>query len=478
MEKSNDPASKKLTDLIYSYNLCQHVKTSTHNKGHMLDLVFTRSMEEQPFNLKVDTPVISDHSPISFNINLSKPLAERKVISFRKVNNIDEKIFQQDIMSSVLYSHPATDIDNLVKQYDNTLRSIFDKHAPLTTKEIRDRPNTPWYNEQVMEAKRLRRRAERKYLSSGLTVHKDILHNQHRNLCTVIAKAKQQFYHEAIVNNNSSKNLFKITDTLLHKKGDSILPTHDNPEQLANNFVDFFCDKIKTISQSFDATHAEHGPVRTVDNILTSFTPTTKDEVRRIIMEGNSKCCHLDPIPTSVLKTCLESLLPIIVKIINESLLSSIMPSELKSATVTPLIKKSDLDKDVYKNYRPVSNLTYLSKLIEKVVVKRLDEHMIRNDLYELCQSAYRRHHSTETVLVKIMDDSLCALDVGLCIRLVMLDQSAAFDTVSQEKLFLRFENWHGISGNALNWLRSYFSGRTQSGRIQGQDSNPTQLET
>ena len=103
--------------------------------------------------------------------------------------------------------------------------------------------------------------------------------------------------------------------------------------------------------------------------------------LKRDILKGNSKACHLDPIPTWLVKECLDVLIPIITNIVNTSLDSSLMPNIFKTTTVTPLLKKSGLNVEEYKNFRPVSNLPYLSKVIEKVVVKQLNNYMEVNGL-------------------------------------------------------------------------------------------------
>jgi hypothetical protein len=156
-------------------------------------------------------------------------------------------------------------------------------------------------------------------------------------------------------------------------------------------------------------------------------------------------------------------LLPTLTQIVNLSIQSSTVPSSLKTATVTPLLKKAQLDSEELKNYRPVSNLPYISKVIEKVIVQQVDSHMKENALYESHQSAYRKGHSTETALVKIIDDILCAVDEAHCVFLVLLDQSAAFDTINQEYLLQRLDKTYGIRDSALTWMRSYFKERTQS---------------
>ena len=110
----------------------------------------------------------------------------------------------------------------------------------------------------------------------------------------------------------------------------------------------------------------------------------------------------LDPIPTWLIKESRSELLPVMTNIINSSLRSSQVPKSMKSAIVTLLLKKSTLNPDILKNYRPVSNLSYISKLLERVVAGRLTDYMTENNLHEHLQSAYKPGHSTETALVKV----------------------------------------------------------------------------
>ena len=126
------------------------------------------------------------------------------------------------------------------------------------------------------------------------------------------------------------------------------------------------------------------------------------------------------------------------------------MPSALKQAIVKPLIKKPTLDNENLKNYRPVSNLPYIGKLVERVVVTQLDSHMSLNNLHEPLQSAYSRNHSTETALVKVTNDILMALDKRKCAYLVLLDLSAAFDTIDHQVFLDRLRLENGVCGDAL----------------------------
>ena len=133
----------------------------------------------------------------------------------------------------------------------------------------------------------------------------------------------------------------------------------------------------------------------------------------------------------------------------------------MKSTLVTPLLKKSTLNPDILKNYRPVSNLSYISKLLERVVAGRLTDYMTEYNLHEHLQSAYKPGHRTETTLAKVGNDILTSIDQHGVVILIMLDLSAAFDTISHDTLFSRMENSLGITGQALACFKSYLSGRT-----------------
>jgi hypothetical protein len=120
------------------------------------------------------------------------------------------------------------------------------------------------------------------------------------------------------------------------------------------------------------------------------------------------------------------------------------------------------LDNNALKNYRPVSNLSFVSKILEKVVVSRLECHLQPNSLLYHLQSAYRTGHSTETALLRVHHDITSALDNNYCAVLVMWDLSAAFDVIDHTIIFQRLEYSYDISGPALAWIILYLTNRTR----------------
>ena len=163
--------------------------------------------------------------------------------------------------------------------------------------------------------------------------------------------------------------------------------------------------------------------------------------------------------------------------IINESLKSGKFPSELKFAAVRPGLKKPNLDVDDLKNYRPISNLTYLSKLLEKVVHKQLVDYVSENKLFANFQSGYRKFHSCETAVTKIHNDVLIMTDKQENVVLLLLDLSAAFDTIGHDLLLRKLKNAYGIEGKALAWLKSYLSDRKFKVKVKNSSSSGCTLE-
>ena len=272
-----------------------------------------------------------------------------------------------------------------------------------------------------------------------------------------------------------------ITNKLFGKEKSSPLPTNIPLSQLSDAFCDFFVSKVSIIRSELDrlssnvSSSALH--CTQCDYQFSALREVSEEEVRKTILKAKPTTCLLDPIPTPLLIEYLDQLLPTITRIMNDSLLSGQFPSCFKIAIVRPLLKKSNLDRNNLKNYRPVSNLSFLSKILEKLVLAQIFEHLNSNALLPNNQSAYRANHSTESALLRVCNDVLLALDSGNVTVLSLLDLSAAFDTVDHDILFGTLFSYFGISGSALTWFKSYLTNRSQSVIIENYHSKPQKLQ-
>ena len=166
--------------------------------------------------------------------------------------------------------------------------------------------------------------------------------------------------------------------------------------------------------------------------------------------------CNIDPVPLHVMKRQADTLAPFIALVFNKSITNGVFPDAFKNTTITPLLKKTRLDINDLKNFRPVSNLSFLSKILEKVVCGRMVAHLEATDAMPRTQSAYRRHHSTETELLNVLNDINTAIHSGQVTALCLLDLSAEFDTVDRCILLDRLEKTFGFIGRTIEWLHTY----------------------
>lgn len=196
--------------------------------------------------------------------------------------------------------------------------------------------------------------------------------------------------------------------------------------------------------------------------MFSHFSTCTDDDVRKIVLDSPSKFCSLDHVPTHIFKKFLELFLPFLTSVVNLCLISGSFPAVFKHAIITPVLKKSTLDRGDISNYRPVSNLSFISKIIERVVAKQLLHYIALNSLMPIFQSGYRHFHSTETALLNVVSELFAAADAQNVSLLALLDMSAAFDCVDYTLLLEKLSKSFGIMGTAALWFKSYLTGRTQ----------------
>jgi len=183
----------------------------------------------------------------------------------------------------------------------------------------------------------------------------------------MLTTSKMEYYSNLIEDNqHDQKVLFSTVGKLLHRKADRLLPGHTSLVELSNRFADFFTTKITCIKENLNVKcvnainpFMDSHPCPTEFN---KFVPITELDLSKLVGNSSSKSCSLDPLPASLLKNCFDILLPVITRIINLSLSQGVVPSQLKRAAVTPIIKKPSLDSEILQNYRPISNLTFISK--------------------------------------------------------------------------------------------------------------------
>ena len=465
-------SASEFLQLLDCVNLTQHVDVPTHTRGHTLDLVITDSAA--PINkLCVYDLGVSDHMAVSMEMSFHPPHSRpKRQICFRNIKNINLDALALDLQH--LAPPTLSSVSDSVDYYNKTLSGLLDVHAPVRTKTVLFSRSAPWFTSELREMKAAGRALERRLMASGLTVHKMAYREHQKTYSKALKDARSQFYSNII--NNSPGNSKQLFSTIHHLLKPQTQAHRQTTEKQCNEFMASFRAKVDGIRSLLPGSSSPPapaaGPQPEVSQPLCCFSNTSQREVEVIIGRMKSSTCALDPFPTALVKANITAIGPLICSAINRSLQTGHVPSALKTAIITPLLKKPTLDPEALSNYRPISNLPFLSKVLEKVVAAQLQTHLKENNIFEKFQSGFRAAHSTETALVRVTNDLLMAADAGSPSLLVLLDLSAAFDTVDHAILLERLHSTVGLCDLALGWFQSYLAGRTECVSIGGTKSS------
>jgi Reverse transcriptase (RNA-dependent DNA polymerase) len=267
-------------------------------------------------------------------------------------------------------------------------------------------------------------------------------------------------------NRTNPRRLWQTFDNLLGRH------TAQPSEVGADALHDYFNQKVAGVRAATEKADQPSFQPASATSVLRLFKPLTLEDITKAISGLPDKQCYSDPWPTKLLKQYSPLVSPFLLHLFNSSLQSGVFPTSFKSAYITPLLKKADSNPADPRSYRPISNLTVISKLLERLVCHQLVQYLSSNGLLPDLQSAYIPHRSTETAILRILSDILLALDSGNLAILALLDLSAAFDSVDHDTLLTRLRLSYGLTGAVLNWFKSYLTGRTQSVRCSSSHSS------
>uniref|UniRef100_A0A8P4G516 Reverse transcriptase domain-containing protein n=1 Tax=Dicentrarchus labrax TaxID=13489 RepID=A0A8P4G516_DICLA len=462
-------SATEFLELLHCFNFTQHVNFPTHSRGHILDLVCSTGLtlhHLSSFNLN-----ISDHLAIITDIDIPIPtIKDKRTISFRNLKSISPSALTTSLASKISSSPPplTDNPSDLTKFYNETLSSCLHQLAPIKTKTVSFTHSAPWYTPELHKMKSRKRQLERLYKKTGLTVHLQTFTDYLLQYKDALNTTRSTYYSHLIhAGSTNPKALFSIVNKLL-KPSDNTSKSFTTDK--CNSFLSFFQSKIDNIYNNLSSAPAptacnptpSSAPPPFASQPLSQFCPVSPGELPKIMTGMKTTTCVLDPIPSHLIKDSLPAISTLITEIINSSLKSGSVPRSLKLAAVTPILKKPGLNPDIMSNFRPISNLPFLSKILERIVATQLKTHLCSNELFEPFQSGFRSQHSTETALLKVTNDILLSADSGHLTILILLDLTAAFDTINHTILLSRLESSLSITGTALSWLKSYLTDRQQ----------------
>ena len=460
----NSPGTKSLIDNVAEpFSLKQLINKPTRiteKSKTLIDLIFVNKPNNVLFSNCCDAPGVSDHHFIYLAYSLKKEKFKPYTITRRDFKNVDWAKFNHDL-EYLPWENTLTvsDVNSKVTILENLVHSLLDKHAPYKTFKITKKDKTPWINSDIKNLMDLR---DDKKNSFNETENKDFLTEYKilRNKVTAMRRQNQI----KIFNDNLNNNVKNSKDFYREAKNLNIVPPKNEQTR-----VNFSANKLNT------AFVANNNAV--IDNLLIdeqirelynknqpcihkfNFQPITELEVKKIVRGLKSNSCGVDNINSFILKLLINRISPIITDIINTSFEHNTFPLKWKMALIKPIpkipfpIKESD--------FRPISLLCTMSKIIEKAANKQICEYLVKHSLLDPYQSAYKPGHSCTTAHLKIIEDILEAMDDSEVALMVLLDFSKAFDTVNH-RLLLEKLSILGFQKNSLDWISSYLSNRQQ----------------
>ena len=269
IDSTSNRKTLQLTKLLDNCNLIQHIKSKTHISGHILDVLIT-SAEVNIANIDVG-PNISDHCPISCLIYRKQNQNESQINTFRNYKRINFDMFQQDLQNSKLLTEPANNIEDYITQFNQTISNVINVHAPLKVSKCIPNRQNKWFNDEIKEARQVKRRAEITWRQNKSDHNRNMYNNQRNKLTCLIDKAKRSYYNEQIcANEHNPKVLFKTMNSLLNKNQNDVLPSHTTAKELANRFANFFETKITTIHENIKLR---------LGNTTASQTPAPRNDI-------------------------------------------------------------------------------------------------------------------------------------------------------------------------------------------------------
>ena len=392
----------------------------------------------------------------------------------------------------VLY-HPnnVLGINNTVDLFLHDINCVLDKHAPLkklSNKEYKLK-SKPWLTHGILKSIRKRDKLLHQYMKEKKEDKKKILQNkykQYKNKITTLIRSSKSAYYKWYFKENSSnikklwKGINEIVNTktnissshpkLIEVKDKGVTSNVTEPTKIATSFNQYFTSIADDIlkERKFEGNRHHQSYLKSID--LNSFLikTVTQSEVERVILELiTSKSCGPNSIPTKMLKDMVVSLSQPIKNICNKSFQSGIFPDKLKISKVIPIHKKDS--KTVMSNYRPISLLSNISKIMEKLMFSRLYKYLEAHDLIYELQFGFRAKHSTNHALMAITQQIKLAIQNNEIAIGIFVDLQKAFDTVNHEILIAKLSAY-GVKGIPNMWFASYLSNRKQYVSINDMD--------
>ena len=455
----------------------------TSNKATLIDNIFTNDIDNCAASGLFVTD-ISDHLPIFCLSSKSQSnQTMNKYITFRDKSAKHMQDFKSALENTNWGLSDINDSNEMYNSFLNKYVSIYNACFPL--KRVKARKcviEKPWLTRSLLKSIKRKSILYRQSLQKPST-DRELKYKKYKNKLTQSLRLAKRLYYETKLEECKSnmKSTWRILNEVINRKkmntSKSVTFSHNNqnisdPLEIANKFCEYFTNIGPNLASCIpNSTRSYQSYLHGNFSNSLFLYPSTEHEILEICSSFRSgTAAGLDNVTMNVIKETASLICSPIVHIFNLSLSSGSVPDQMKCARVIPLFKSGLTS--LFTNYRPVSVLPAFSKILEKLVYNRLIKYLEKYDILSSNQYGFRKNHSTFHALVHLYDKISAAIDSKQIALGLFIDLSKAFDTVNHEILLKKLE-FFGIRGLALEWFRSYLSGRLQQVQYNGQTSMP-----
>jgi hypothetical protein len=466
---SNMNACHEFYELFCDFNFTHSVNSPTHIQGNRLDLLLSNS-PERIINVYVEEDSFpSDHFLINFSLDTMiklTPEPPRSVFNYKRADwaGLRDALRQSNLTEIV--NHNQNSINNAVDEWYATVLNLINSYIPKT--KIRSRDSPPWIDAVVIKASRKKERMRKRARRTNNPDHW-ASYRRHRNRLKSLINEKYDGY---IANSftdmsNNPKRFWGIVRSRTRSRSLPVEVINNN--NIANNDI----DKANLFNNYFYSNFTEPVPnenlpeIQSYDNPALSLLVVTVAEVRLILSNlDTKKATGPDTISCTFLKQCAGELAPSLTMLFNLSLSCGIVPDSWKLANVIPVYKNGD--KRQCCNYRPVSLLSVISKVLERSILNNI--YNILSEFFTSRQHGFLRGRSVNTQMLIAFDKINYFLDNNTQTDMAYLDFAKAFDSVSHTLLIHKLK-FFGFCGPLHNWFSNYLLNRKQRVTINGVSS-------
>ena len=477
-DKDYNIPTKKIKSLYDLYQLSQLIDEATRvtmTTTSLIDHMVTNTPEKISDSGVIHTG-ISDHSLIFAIRKISVIKKQENIVEMRNMKNFNEEKFVAELLKQhweQVYFF-AEDPNDMWEIWKKIFIEVLDKHAPLQCKKIRSK-KVPWITSDIKKLNNTRDKLKRKAISTNLENDWFDYKTSRNKVNIELRNAKKDYYSTKIAGQKfNPKKAWKSINNLLGRQNKPTVVNEINlggknfttPKDIAEGFNDYFSNIGPDLASKIDTSNYNFETyTKTAESEFAAFQPVTVSHVCSLLHGlSSNKATGIDKISCKIIMIAAPAISDSLTFIFNQAITLSSFPNEWKMARVIPLYKNGH--RNIPGNYRPISVLPAISKIMERIMYDQLYNYLTKFELLSDSQFGFRKSHSTATALLDCTNDWYMNLDRKMFNLVVLIDLKKAFDTVDHQILMRKLE-LYGIKGEALTLLKSYLTNRNQKCQIK-----------